>query len=261
MNIINELSNYLQEILKGDDRPIVVFSSAWPFFRAIGHSDNKVVEELLQIIIDATAESSLLMPTFSNGYNNGICDLDTAPSTTGVISDAFRRRDDTMRTLSAFFSFSVMGSAIPEVFDLMPKDAWGDGSIYHWMELKNARFLMLGVDPTHCSYLHRIEWLLRDLISYRYVKTFKGILYRKNINIQCRERLFVRHLNPEAINDFTGLNGTIKKSGIKTTFIRGIPVTLYDANQILTLVLPLMEKDPFIAISNKNDFKELKNDY
>lgn len=258
MNVLNELSNCLQGLLKDDNRPIVVFSSAWPFFRAIGHSNNEVVEELLQVIIDAAADRSLLMPAFSNGYNRNIFDLDVEPSTAGVISNAFRQRHGVIRTLSAFFSFSVKGPAIPEVYDLMPESAWGDGSIYHWMELKNARFIMFGVDPSHCSFIHRVEWLLRDLITYRYLKTFEGILCRNSINIKCQERLFVRSLIPEAISDFKVLNEPLKNAGMLTSFVQGIPVSLYDANQVLSSILPIMQEDPFITVMNKNDFKRLK---
>jgi len=258
MNVINELSNCLQELLKGDDRPIVVFSSAWPFFRAIGYSDYQIVEELLQVIIDAAADRSLLMPAFSNGYNGNKFNLDTEPSSAGVLSNAFRQRRGVIRTLSAFFSFSVKGPAISEVYDLMPADAWGNNSIYHWMELKNARFIMLGVDPSHCSYIHRVEWLLRDLITYRYSKTFEGVLCRNSINIHCQENLFVRSLMPEAINDFTVLNEPLKNSGMLTSSVQGIPVSLYDANQVLSSILPIMQEDPFITVMNKNEFKRLK---
>ncbi len=258
MNVTNELSNCLQELLKDDDRPIVVFSSAWPFFRAIGYSNTQVLEELLQVIIDAAANRTLLMPAFSNGYNRNKFNLDTEPSSAGVLSNAFRKTNGVIRTLSAFFSFSVKGPAIPEVYDLIPEDAWGDDSIYHWMELKNARFIMLGVDPSHCSFIHRIEWLLRDLITYRYFKTFEGILSRNDKNIKCQERVFVRSLMPEAINDFRVFNEPLKKAGMLTYFVQGIPVSLYDANQVLSSIIPVMQEDPLVAVVNKNDFKRPK---
>ncbi len=255
MNFLGEFNSVLRELLGHDDRPIVVFSSAWPFFRAIGRADPEVVEELLQVVIDAVGERSLLMPAFSGGYDEGICDLDIIPSTTGVLSEAFRRRHETTRTLSAFFSFSVQGVATTEVADLMPIDAWGEGSIYHWMELHNARFLMLGTDPTHCSYPHRIEWLLRDVIPYRYVKAFEGVLRRDNREFRCREQLFVRCLEPELINDFTVLNDLLKTAGMITTSVQGVPLALYDANQVLHSVLPAMKRDIFLTVANKDDFK------
>ncbi len=255
MNVIDELRSTLQELLGDDDRPVVMFSSAWPFFRAIGRADGELVEDLLQTVIDVIGNRSLLMPAFSGGYVEGICDLDTTPSTTGVLSETFRRRHDTNRTLSAFFSFSAKGPATAEVENLMPIDAWGDDSIYHWMELQNARFLMLGADPTHCSYLHRIEWLLRDVIPYRYIKQFDGVLRRNKKDIHCREQLFVRQLKPEVENDFTVLRGVLEESGMVTTSVHGVPIALYDAHQVLCSVLPAIRNNPFLTVINKDDFK------
>ena len=255
MHILDELDSVLRELLSHNNRPIVIFSSAWPFFRAIGRANTEVAEELLHVVINAVGKRSLLMPTFSGGYRNGLCDLDSTPSSTGVLSEAFRRKHGNVRTLSAFFSFSVRGAAIDEVSDLMPIDAWGDGSIYHWMEHQNVRFLMLGTDPTHCSYLHRVEWLLRDVIPYRYVKEFDGTLRRNGKNIQCREQLFVRCLKPEAENDFTALKSLLNSAGMVTTAVQGVPLALYDVQQVLRSVLPAMKRDPLLAVINKDDFK------
>jgi aminoglycoside N3'-acetyltransferase len=207
--------------------------------------------------MDAAGKRSLLMPAFSGGYCEGICNLDNTPSSTGVISEAFRRQPGNIRTLSAFFSFSVHGPAIDEVSDLMPVDAWGDGSIYHWMELQNARFLMLGTDPTHCSYIHRMEWLLHDVISYRYVKAFDGVLRRDEKDIPYREQLFVRCLKPEAKNDFTVLKDLLDSAGMVTTTAQGVPLTLFDAQLVLRSVLPAMKHDPLLTVINKDDFKRL----
>lgn len=255
MNVLDELGRVLRELLGEDRRPIVVFSSAWPFFHAVGRSELGVVEELLRVVMDSVGMRSLLMPAFSSGYHDGICDLDSEPSSTGVISEVFRRKYGDVRTLSAFFSFSVRGSAAGEVSDLMPADAWGDGSVYHWMELQNARFLMLGTHPTHCSYLHRIEWLLRDGIAYRYVKAFEGTLRRNGKNIHCREQLFVRSLMPEAQNDFTMVKGLLDSAGMVTASVKGVPLALYDARQVLLSVLPAMKRDPLLAVINKDDFR------
>lgn len=255
MTILKELNSALRKLLGNDNRPVVVFSSAWPFFRAIGRGTPGDVEELLDVVIDAVGQRSLLMPAFSGGYRDGICDLDSTPSSTGVLSEAFRRREGNVRTLSAFFSFSARGPAIDEVADLMPIDAWGDGSIYHWMELQNVRFLMLGTDPTHCSYLHRIEWLLRDVIPYRYLKAFDGTLRRDGKDIQCREQLFVRCLTPEAENDFAVLKGLLDTGGMVTTTVQGVPLALYDSQQVLHSVFPAMKRDPLLTVINKDNFK------
>jgi aminoglycoside 3-N-acetyltransferase len=261
MNVLEQLDNVLRELLDSDERPVVIFSSAWPFFRAMGRADQVTVSRLLSIITNAVGERSLLMPAFSSGYGKGVCDLDNEPSTTGVLSEAFRCMPGNVRTLSAFFSYSIRGPAAQQVTDLMPTYAWGDHSIYHWMELQNARFLMLGTDPTHCSYIHRIEWLLRDVIRYRYIKAFDGILMRGGKTIPAREQLYVRHRTPEASNDFSPLKPILESSGMVARSVQGIPITMYDAQQVLGGVLPAMQADPLIAVVNKHDFRWVQNDY
>jgi len=255
MSVLKELGSVLRELLGDDQRPVVVFSSAWPFFHAMGRANPSAVKDILEVVIDSVGERSLLMPSFSAGYKDGVCDLDSAPSLTGVISEVFRRDYAEVRTLSAFFSFAALGPAAKQVSELMPEDAWGDGSIYHWMEQQNARFILLGTDSTHCSYLHRVEWLLRDIIAYRYVKAFEGTLRRSGKEMLCREQLFVRSLEPEARNDFTVLKETLAASGMVSTDVQGVPLAFYDAEQVLSSVLPVMKNDPLLAVINKNDFR------
>jgi aminoglycoside N3'-acetyltransferase len=254
VNVCDELESVLRELVGTDARPIVVYSAAWPFFKLVGRADAAVVGDLLNAIVGAAGKRSLLMPTFAGGYRDGFCDLDRAPSTTGVISEAFRKGLDCKRTLSAFFSFSIKGEAASDVAQLTPDDAWGDGSVYHWFEKQNARFVLLGTDPTHCSFLHRVEWLLRDVIPYRYDKTFQGVLRRDGRDYPCRERLFVRCLSPEAENNFTVLKDALRLAGMVTTDVRGVPIALYDAQQVLRAVLPLMRKDPLVTLVNRSDF-------
>lgn len=257
MRIITEIRNTLEDWLGDDDRPIVIYSAAWPFFRAIGYSNYSVVDQLVQSLIDSVGDITILMPAFTQGYKNGICNLDIEHSTSGAISEVFRLKKQTNRSLSAFFSFSISGPASHELADLKPNQAWGEGSIYHWMEKNNVRFLMFGTDPTHCSYFHRYEWLLKNLIPYRFEKKFHGCLIRDGKKIECEENLFVRSLNPEAQIDFTPFKLYLSKSGMQIKHIQGIPMALYDSNIANNSVLTAMRRNPLIALVNKNDFKKV----
>jgi hypothetical protein len=196
------------------------------------------------------------MPSFAEGYDDGVCNLDEAPASTGVLSEHFRRRPDTLRTLSAYFSFNVLGPAQADLGQRMPLDAWGEGSIYDWMERRNARFLMLGTHPTHCSYLHRLEWLVREHLPYRYRKPFKGTLIRGGASIPCEETLFVRSLSPVAENDFTVLLPVLRKAGMAERPRRGISLTAYDTCAARDAILPLMRRDPLLVLSNRGDFEK-----
>src|SRR3989304_2783134 len=143
MDFLKSVRSAIHETIGNDDRPIVVFSSAWPFLKEMRQNDMVAVERLLDVIVDTAGGRSLLMPTFTGGFIDGLCNLDNESSSTGVLSECFRKRPGIRRTLSAFFSFAVSGTAMDEVINLKPAHAWGEGSLYEWMEQSDVCFLML----------------------------------------------------------------------------------------------------------------------
>lgn len=253
---ITELEKVVSKFIKNDNNPVVIYASLWPFIKAFDlepKSAPKIMLDLLLSSIDT--DRSVLMPTFARGYLDGLCNLDTEPSTTGVLSEEFRKLPETKRTMSAFFSFNILGPQTSEVEELLPVDAWGDGSVYHWMECNNAHFIMLGIHPTHCSYLHRLEWLVREKINYRYVKTFQGKIIKDGKEHDLEENLFVRSLDPPVINDFTTLTGTLEQGGLNKTILNGVTISHVTAKQILESCLVKMQEDPFLVLQNRVAFE------
>jgi aminoglycoside N3'-acetyltransferase len=207
---------------------------------------------LLRQVVGPTR--TLLMPTFTHGFRDGLCDLDHEPSSTGLISEAFRRTPGTRRTLSAFFPFSVQGLERDDVCTLVADSAWGEGSLYEWLEQRNCRFLMLGTHPTHCSYLHRMEWLMRESLPYRYMKNFHGRIRREGQEQELTERLYVRSLAPEAKNDLTVLVEPLRAGGMDLRSYRGVPVAAMNALPMRDAVLAVLAADPLALLANRQDF-------
>jgi aminoglycoside N3'-acetyltransferase len=255
MNFLKSVSAAIHKAISDDDRPVVVFSSAWPFLKVMNESNEDGVKKLLDIIIDAVGDRGLLMPTFTNGYHGGFCDLNQESSSTGVLSECFRKRSDTLQTLSAFFSFSVLGKIADEVIYLKPRYAWGEGSLYEWMEQRDVCFLLLGTHPTHCSYLHRMEWLARDVINYRFNKEFNGVLIKGGFSIELHETLFVRRMDPPVLHDFTVLLPFLECAGMKKQIVNGISVASYYAKSSMKYLLPAIQKDPYLTVINRYDYE------
>ena len=222
-------------------RPLVAYTSIWPFLRhfQIGADDlaQSIIESLLKYY------PNLLMPTFTNGYIDGVCNLDSAKSQTGYLSEVYRTKYNTIRTLSGFFSFAVSGLYSNELAQLQPLHAWGDNSLYHWLEQSDALAIMIGTHPTHVSYIHRIEWLYKDKISYRIEKYFEGTLIRSNKNISISENLFVR-ANNKIENDFTHLLEPFKEEGMKIYEISGIPISFIEVRAIKRICNEIINKNP-----------------
>jgi aminoglycoside 3-N-acetyltransferase len=217
-------------------------------------NDMAAVEDLLDILVDAAGSRSILMPSFTRGFVDGVCNLDIENSSTGVLSECFRKRPGVRRTLSAFFPFTVKGPVIDEVINLKPEYAWGEGSIYEWMEKRDVCFLMFGTHPTHCSYLHRLEWLARDAINYRFDKVFRGQLIREGVVMDFVETLYVRKLDPPVVNDFAVLLPFLVSMGMKLEKPRGLSISSYHAKELLAQVLPVIRRDPFFTVKNKKDY-------
>ncbi len=244
------------DVLAGDDnRPIVVYAALWPLARALRHPGPDLTKTLLARLQElAGSHRTLMMPTFTGGFQEGFCDLDREPSRTGQLSEAFRASRGVVRTVSAFFSFAVSGPDCDELVALRPKHAWGDGSVVDWMERRDVRFLMLGTHPTHCSYLHRMEWLLHNRIRYRHVKKFAGIVRHRGKDLAIEEQLFVRSLEPNAVNDFTVLKAPLLQAGMRQILVQGASVAAMDAIPMRDTVLALMRADPFVVLRNQQDF-------
>jgi aminoglycoside N3'-acetyltransferase len=258
MDVISEISAAIKRLIAVDNKPVVVFSGLWPFFKLIDAPPLEITQTFLKVLMDTVgSERGLLMPTFSGGYQDGLCDLDIDSSKNGLLSECFRKHTSVQRTLSAFFSFGIWTEnkkLLETVTHLKPEFAWGDDSLYEWMEQENVHFIMLGVHPITCSYLHRMEWLVRDKIQYRYKKKFQGTLIRNREKIVMEETLFVRSLNPEVKHDFFTIYEKLIQGGLKAIKINGVSLAHMRALDMQRAVLPLVESDPFILIKNREDF-------
>ena len=254
MSLFGEIERTVRELVPADGRPVVVYSAAWPFLRALRRNDREAVESLLTCTLDGLGSRTVLMPTFTDGYVDGTCDLDREPSITGALTECFRVRAGVRRTLSAFFSFAVGGGDEPDLLDAPAEHAWGPGSAYEWMERRDAHLLMLGTHPTLCSYLHRLEWLARDVVTFRYDKVFRGTLLREGGSIEATETLFVRRLDPPVVMDFKPLLPGLQAAGMSQRLVAGASIAVCSTVAARDSVLPSIRTDPFLIVRNRQDY-------
>jgi aminoglycoside N3'-acetyltransferase len=187
---------------------------------------------------------TLLMPTFTKGYVDGFLDLDTAPGTTGVLAERMRTMSGTGRTASAFFSFAVRGPDRDALCALRPAQAWGDGSVYAWMEERDAICITVGVEPQIISAIHRVEWNCRDAIDYRFPKRFAGEVLHQGKRQPLEEQLFVRRLDPPVKNDFDGALAPLTRAGLRSVEIDGVRLAAVGTKAIVETLVPLVRAQP-----------------
>jgi aminoglycoside N3'-acetyltransferase len=250
-----ELKKNLEELIGNEHKPIVIFSALWPLLRISNISGEKLCDRLLKILKEIVKERTLLMPSFTEGFKNGLCNLDLEKSQTGALSEYFRVQTDSRRSVCPFFSFIACGAEASEIISLRPRDVWGEGSLYEWMYKKNIKIVTIGIHPTHCSLTHYAEWVMRDFITYRYIKKCTGRIIHEGRDFLVNLNVFARSLRPKAINDFTWLLDKYSQNSMKIRMINGIYISSMDAKPKINLLIKIIKNDSLALVKNRVDFE------
>lgn len=243
-----------------DDRPVAVFSATWPLARAFGLSGETLCRDLHDLLGEILGDRTLMMPCFTAGFVDGVCNLDHEPSRTGALTEYFRRQPGVRRSVCPFFSFAVRGPDSSEIVALRPRQAWGHGSLYEWMHERDAHIVTLGVHPTHCSYSHYAEWLQRDNLPYRKRKTFSGELVHEKIRYTYETELLVRRGDRELVNDFTWLLEKYLERGMNLSTLEGISVSEFGARAKIDVIVSELERDPNSMLKTREEWQGVESD-
>lgn len=246
----DELTAVLAEFLVPSGlRPVVVYCGLFAIGRALPGPVEQQPEAVLDCILRAVGpRRTLLMPTYTPGPRDGRIDLDTEPCISGMVNERLRRLPGTRRTASAFFSFAARGPEADQIAQLRPDDAWGEGSLFAWIQELNAQLVVLGVPWAMSSFLHRAEWLTN--VPYRYRKSFTSVCMRDGREEFLAERLFVRSLNPPAMNVWPGLDQLFEPRGLQRRVVGRSHVATISAEGLLGAVVPALQRDPYCFVQN-----------
>jgi aminoglycoside N3'-acetyltransferase len=221
--------------------PIVIFSSMAPVIAADPGSARKNIEDITAHFQQLSNTRDVLMPSFTNGYQDGAINLDLAPSRNGILAESFRERNPKNRTLSAYFSFIAVGPSQNLLFSLEPKHVWGDGSLYEWMEKTDSTILTIGLPPYVCSFQHRAEYLERDKISYREFIQRSGFITIRGARKLTTETLFASKMG--SVGDFRPMGAFMHLAGVETKSSSGITVSAVSAKRKLELARSLIRSN------------------
>tara|TARA_B100000315_G_C14458277_1_gene532486 strand:+ start:131 stop:952 length:822 start_codon:yes stop_codon:yes gene_type:complete len=244
----------LEILLPKNGRPVVAYAGVWSIAKAFQVPPRKVVKNIYEILLQVVGvERTLLMPCYTQGFKNGVIDLDQELGTTGVINEMLRKHPDSRRTISAFFSFAALGPQAKEVSELKPLNAWGENSLFEWIERHDSHILTIGEPWRMCSFLHRLEWLAQ--VPYRYSKSFTGEFIRDAQRHALTERLFVRHLDPLVKNTWPGLEGILRKGGMRSFPLGVRQIAEIGARAMIDSLMPIIEKDPFAFVQTPDKIR------
>lgn len=159
-------------IEKGD---VIMVHASWRSFYNFEGSPKDVIEIIRDIICD---EGTLLMPSY--GANRIYFDVDSTPSSAGVISEIFRKENNTIRSACTHFSVAAQGPLAERLTKDHFKSEYGfdnNSPYYKLSQLEKSKvlFMGLGSKPTKISLFHCAGYILKeknpylnDLLSYKY---------------------------------------------------------------------------------------------
>jgi aminoglycoside N3'-acetyltransferase len=239
----------LRDLVTPGPGPVVAYCGVFTIARALPEPLVEIPQRVLQCLLEAVGpERTLLMPVYTRGFVDGRIDLEREPGTTGMVNELLRTMTGTRRTASAFFSFAANGPEAAVLADLRPIDAWGKGSVFEWIEQRNARIMVIGVPWAHCSFLHRAEWNVG--VPYRTRKMFAGIARIHGRDEPLRECLYVRSLDPLAENTWPELENILSTSGMRQVQLGRGHVGAMSARGLLAAIEPLLQENPFRFVKN-----------
>lgn len=118
-------------------------------------------------------QGTWIMPTFTYSFCWGQAfDVDTTPSTCGLLSEMMRQDSDAFRSGDANFSVAAVGKYVSYFTSNAPAYSFGPDSFWARFQEKKGIFCNFNFDAAS-TFIHYGERLLK--VPYRYDKAFEGV--------------------------------------------------------------------------------------
>jgi aminoglycoside 3-N-acetyltransferase len=152
---------------------VVWMQSSWNEFYNLDAKPSEVLALILDIL---GPQGTLVMPAFPIHPDlSKVLEIDLVPSSSGLLTEIFRRRSGVLRSIHLSASVCALGPAADYLVRDHHRDlfAWGALSPYQRLIELDARLVCLGLGPfvRNLTPLHSVECLLYEELPY-----FKQIL-------------------------------------------------------------------------------------
>jgi aminoglycoside 3-N-acetyltransferase len=191
------------------------------------------------------------MPAFNGGQQyaqaieNKIFEVKESPSQLGIISEIFRKKFPSKRSLHPTHSVIGMGPKAEEILTGHEKCliSTGFGTPFDKLKLLNAKILLLGVNHSSNTFLHYVENTLGAPTISKNKFTMKVIDYQDNIiRVDTHPHLPGLPRCYDRLN--TELPNTIQKKGK----VGNADSYLVEAKALFDFLKPLLQNNPLYLI-------------
>jgi hypothetical protein len=217
---------------------------------------NYVANEIISNIEKIFKKKTILFPAFSNDLVNfKKYDIKKSSIYTGTIPKLVLKRNY-YRTHSFLHSFLAKGPYVRELKKLKQETTWGKGSVFEWLEKKNAIWVALNLDwERGCAFAHRSEELHQ--VGYRYFKIYEGKLYKNGTYVKKVSEKKYSNYPTKIIKDYSKSFSKLKKKHSKLFFInQSLYANVAKTKNITDDYGSNFKNDKFFGIKNKTELKK-----
>lgn len=190
---------------------------------------------------------TLLMPTFTYSFcKNEPYDLQSSPSTVGVLTEYFRKLPETRRTGDPIFSFAVWGKRTAEYLKISPF-CFGVNSVFDKLYRNRGKIVFFGTSVGSMTFIHYVENLFK--VPYRYDKTFTGEIIESGVLTSSSCVYYVRDINRKSIFN----TAILRNFAISTDNLKQVPygagvITVVDAFRLCNDLLSALKRNPLFLL-------------
>ncbi len=229
-------------IIEGDS--IIVHSS----LTAIGYVENGA-DTVIDALIEAVGDRGNLVMSTLTGWETPF-DVNTTPSGVGRISEVFRNRKNTLRSLHPVHSVAAAGKDAEYLTHGHEncETGCGKGTPYYKLKDLNGKILLLGVDMDRNTMMHCLEEEIDAL--YLWTLDIPAPTYIENY----QEKSFTLKKFPPGHRDFLKITPELRKNeAMVEGFIGNAQVKVIDINNLFEIGLKILHEDPlFFMCENEN---------
>ena len=172
--------------------------------------------EALQEVVGASG--NVMMPTYSYSFcKQEVFDVENTPSTVGLLTEAFRKRPQAMRSVEGIFSSAIEGPDA-DVFLPTGPSCFGTDSIFEKLYDRDVKFVFLG-ETFDLTFIHFVEQRLG--IPYRYIKAFPGQVLQDGKTWDTVAYYNVRYLDYSVDYDMEKLAASMAAAGLVSSAALG----------------------------------------
>jgi hypothetical protein len=215
----------------------------------------KVAKIFIKNIEKIFYKKTILFPAFSNDIiTKKKFDIKRSSVYTGLIPKLILKKNY-YRTFSPLHSYLVKGKYINEIKKLKQNTTWGKGSVYEWLEKKNAVWVSLNLNwENGCAFAHRSEEI--NKVKFRYFKTYSGALYKNGKFIKNISETKYSNYPTKIIKDYSKSFRRLKKRSNNFFFInKGLFANAALTKNIIKDHGQNFKNDKFFGVKNKTEFK------